>query len=242
MICATRTGSHWASIRPEASRTSRCESCWASIGSNSPDTDRVSSPMSTCSGRSSSDPASSRDRSSRSTDSLPQPLDLIANLVEEARAGLGIQILVLEQLDEPAQREDRRPQLVRRGRDELLARRLELGELVLHLVERDRELPQLVARVDRDRVPELAGGDLLGRQLEALDALRQRARRPGSCRSARAAARSRRRPGSRGGRSRRCGRCREAAPSRRSPPPPALERDRVRGLGDRARTPSSRCR
>ena len=61
-------------------------------------------------------------------------------------AGLGIEVLVLEQLDEPAEREDRRSQLVRGGRDELLARRLELRELALHLVERDRELPELVAR------------------------------------------------------------------------------------------------
>ena len=69
-ICATRTGSHTASIPPGPTRSSRCESCWASDGSNSPDTDRVSSPRSTCSGRSSSDPDSRRDRSSRSTESF----------------------------------------------------------------------------------------------------------------------------------------------------------------------------
>jgi len=39
-------------------------------GSNSPDTERVSSLRSTCSGRSSKDPDSSRDKSNRSTESL----------------------------------------------------------------------------------------------------------------------------------------------------------------------------
>ena len=57
---------------------------------------------------------------------LAQPLDLLADLVQEAPAGLGVEVLVLEQLDEAAEREDRRAQLVRGGRDELLARRLEL--------------------------------------------------------------------------------------------------------------------
>ena len=70
MIWATLTGSQTASIERDGSRSSRCESCWARVGSNSPDTDLVSSPRSTCSGRSSSEPDSSRERSSRSTDSL----------------------------------------------------------------------------------------------------------------------------------------------------------------------------
>ena len=83
---------------------------------------------------------------------LAQPLDLIGTCSRNRAARLRIEILVLEQLDEPAEREDRRAQLVRGGRDELLARRLELRELALHLVEGDRELAELVVRVDRDRV------------------------------------------------------------------------------------------
>ena len=137
---------------------------------------------------------------------LAQPLDLLAHLIEEPPARLRVEVLVLEQLDEPAEREDRRAQLVRRGRDELLARRLELRELALHVVERDRQLPELVGRVDRDRVVEVAGRDLLGGQLEPLDPLATAPGRPGSRRRAPAAARSRPRRGSRGGRSRRCGR------------------------------------
>ena len=50
------------------------------------------------------------------------------------------------------------------------------GELALHVVERHRQLPELVGRVDGDRLPEVARRDLLGGELEALDALRQRAR------------------------------------------------------------------
>ncbi len=57
---------------------------------------------------------------------LAEACDLVADLVEEAAARLGIELLVLEQLDEPAQREQRRAQLVGRGRDELLARQIEL--------------------------------------------------------------------------------------------------------------------
>ena len=91
-------------------------------------------------------------------------------------ARLLVELLVLEQLDEAAEREERRAQLVRGGRDELLARAVELRELALHVVEGDRELAELVVGVDRDRAREVARGDLLGGALEPLDALRERAR------------------------------------------------------------------
>ena len=107
---------------------------------------------------------------------LAQPLDLRAHLLEEAAAGLGIELLVLEQLDEPAEREDRRAQLVRGGGDELLAGQVELPELALHLVEGDRELAELVGRVDRDRALELTRRHSLGRLLKALDPLASAAR------------------------------------------------------------------
>ena len=95
-------------------------------------------------------------------------VDLLAQLGEELRARLGVEVLVLEQLEEPAEREDRRAQLVRRGRDEALARGVELGELALHVVERDRELAELVVAVDREARGEVA----------ARDAARRRARAP----------------------------------------------------------------
>ncbi len=50
-------------------------------------------------------------------------------------------------------------------------------EPLLHLVERARELADLVGRVDRDRRVEVAPGDLLRRLLEPAQALRVRARR-----------------------------------------------------------------
>ena len=65
---------------------------------------------------------------------------------------------------------------MRRGGDELLARLLELLELALHLVEGNRQLPQLIVGVDLYRVVEVAGRHLLGRELQALDALAQRPR------------------------------------------------------------------
>ena len=122
--------------------------------------------MSVGSGRSSSEPASSFERSSSSVASFGRRAVCSRIWCDEVPAGLGVELLVLEQLDEAAEREDRRSQLVRGGRDELLARRVELGELALHLVERPRELAQLVVGVDRDRLGEVPGGDLLGRALQ----------------------------------------------------------------------------
>src|SRR6185436_9494645 len=85
---------------------------------------------------------------------LAHALDLAAQLLEELAPGLVVEVLVGEQLEEAAEREDRRPQLVRRRGDELLARAVEPRELVLHVVERGRELAELVVRVGPDRVRE----------------------------------------------------------------------------------------
>ena len=106
---------------------------------------------------------------------LLQPLGLLADLAEELLALLLFELLVLQQLDEPGKREDRRAQLVGGRRDEALARGVELGELALHVVERLCQLAELVLRVGRDRLREVAGGHLLGRLLEALDPARERA-------------------------------------------------------------------
>ena len=107
---------------------------------------------------------------------LAHAVDLAAQLVEELAPRLLVEVLVGQQLEEAAEREDRRAQLVRGGGDELLARPVEPRELVLHVVERGRELAQLVVGVGADRVREVAGGDLAGGLLEPADALRQRAR------------------------------------------------------------------
>ena len=65
-------------------------------------------------------------------------VDLAADLLQERAPRLLVEVLVGQQLQEPAQGEDRRAQLVRRGRDELLARPIQPRELVLHVVERAR--------------------------------------------------------------------------------------------------------
>ena len=57
----------------------------------------------------------------------------IANASHELRTPIFSLGGFVEQLEEPAEGEDRRAQLVRRGRDELLARAVEARELVLHL-------------------------------------------------------------------------------------------------------------
>src|SRR5215212_3966961 len=77
---------------------------------------------------------------------LAQAVDLLAQLAQEGRARLLVELLVLEQLQEAAEREDRRAQLVRRGGDEAPPSGLELGELALHRVQGARELAELVAR------------------------------------------------------------------------------------------------
>src|SRR5207302_671633 len=76
-------------------------------------------------------------------------------------------LLVGEQLEEAAEREERRPQLVRGIRDELAARVLELRKPAAHSLEGARELADLVfGRVD-DRLVEAAARDPLRRPLQA---------------------------------------------------------------------------
>ena len=149
------------------------------------------------------------------------PLDLAAQLVEELAPRLLVEVLVGEQLEEAAEREDRRAQLVRRGGDELLARAVEPRELVLHVVERGRELAELVVGVGADRVREVARRHLARRLLEPADALRQRARHEVAGEQRDHQRDRRRRAGSGGGSARRCPRPRRACrrtPRRRRPP------------------------
>ena len=98
---------------------------------------------------------------------LLEPRDLLAHRSHELGAGLRIRVLVLEQLDEPAEREDGGAQLVRGVRDELLAGTVQARQALLHLVERARELAHLVGRVHRDLGAEVALGDQLGRLVQA---------------------------------------------------------------------------
>ena len=174
MIWATRTGSQTASMLREGSRSSRWESCWASVGSNSPETDRVSSPRSTCSGRSSSDPDSSRDRSSRSTESLRRRSTCSDTWSRNRRRVSGSRSSSSSSSTNPPSEKIG----VRSSCEAVAMNFLRVcsswRELALHLVEGDRQLAELVARVDRDRVVEVAGRDLLGGELEPLDPLAQR--------------------------------------------------------------------
>ena len=67
---------------------------------------------------------------------LRQTLDLSAHLVEELAARRAVEVLVRHQLEEAAEREERRAQLVRGVGDELAARAVEICEPEAHPVER----------------------------------------------------------------------------------------------------------
>ena len=107
---------------------------------------------------------------------LAEPIDLLADLTDELASRLVVELLVLDQLEEAAQREDRRAQLVAGGRDEAPASVLEALELALHVRERLREAPELVARGVGEVRLEVADRDALRDPLEAQQAHRQRAR------------------------------------------------------------------
>ena len=66
---------------------------------------------------------------------LRQPPHLVGHRLQELAPCRLVELLVLEQLDEAAEREQRRAQLVGRVRHELAARPVEAGELDAHAVE-----------------------------------------------------------------------------------------------------------
>ena len=72
-----------------------------------------------------------------------------------------VELLVGEQLEEAADREEWSTQLVGGVRDELLASVVELRELNAHLVERAGQLPDLVVALIDDRGTEVTTGDAL---------------------------------------------------------------------------------
>ena len=107
---------------------------------------------------------------------LLEPQHLLAHRLQELEARLLVEVLVVEQLEEAAEREDRRTQLVRRVRDELPARVLELHEPAPHALERPRELADLVVTEIDHRLVEHAVGDALCSPLEPPDASREHPR------------------------------------------------------------------
>ena len=98
---------------------------------------------------------------------LRQALDLLAHRAHELGPLLRARVLLFEQLDEAAEAEDRRAQLVRGVGDELLAGAVELGQAALHLVEGAGQLAELAGRGDRDRRLEVAVGDFARGLLQA---------------------------------------------------------------------------
>ena len=98
---------------------------------------------------------------------LGQPLDLLAHRAHELFPLGRARVVLLEQLDEAAEAEDRRAQLVRGIGDELFAGDVELGEAPLHLVEGAGEGGELADRGDRDRRLEVPVRDFARRILQA---------------------------------------------------------------------------
>src|SRR5712691_3348685 len=100
---------------------------------------------------------------------LRQPLDLLAHGRHELRLRLRIELLVRHQLEEAAEREERRPQLVGSVGDELPARVLELSQALPHALERRRELAELVSSGIGYGLAEVAARDPVRRPLEPAD-------------------------------------------------------------------------
>ena len=101
-----------------------------------------------------------------------EPVDLLAGRHKKAGAGLLVEIFVRHELEEAGEGEQWRPQLVRRVRDELLARRVELCQLDAHPLECGGELAELVLAVVDDRLVEPPLGDPVRRSLEPADPAR----------------------------------------------------------------------
>jgi hypothetical protein len=104
---------------------------------------------------------------------LREAPDLALHRLDEPGAGLLVEILVGEQLQESPDREERRAELVRRVRDELLARVVELRQVHAHLVESPREIANLVVPMIDDRGAEVAARDALRCRLQAQESMGQ---------------------------------------------------------------------
>ena len=75
---------------------------------------------------------------------LRQATHLLAGGLHELDPGLRVEVLLGQELEKPAEREERRAKLMRRVRDEVLPRAVDLREPGLHEVERPRDLADLV--------------------------------------------------------------------------------------------------
>ena len=178
MIWATRSGSHSASTGSR--RRSQLEVRLVRArapGVNSAATLRASSPTSVGSGAQLERPGLEPGEVEQVGGQLAAGASTCSRIWrEELAPRLLVEVLVLEQLEEAAEREDRRAQLVRGGGDEALARVSSSRELALHLVERRGELAELVVGVDagigREKSP---AATRRGGPLEPLDAPRERA-------------------------------------------------------------------
>ena len=125
------------------------------------------SPTSSCSIR--IRPASIRERSSRSVASLVSRSTCARVVARNSRRVRLVQVLVRQQLQEPREREQRRPELVGGVGDEFLPGAVELRELDPHPVERRGQLSKLVGAAVDDRLVERALRDPVRGSLEATD-------------------------------------------------------------------------
>ena len=113
---------------------------------NSSQTVRAATARSTCPCSTASCPASSRERSRRSVARRVSRSTCSRVSCRNSLPGPGVEILVVQELEEAAQAEERGSELVRGVRDELAPHAVEVGEPLAHRVEGARELGDLVAR------------------------------------------------------------------------------------------------
>ena len=100
---------------------------------------------------------------------LGEPVDLLAHRLEKLPPRLLVELLVHHQLEEAAEREEGRAQLVRGVGDELAPGSIEVLQANAHPLERGRQLSELVVAGVDDRLVELPDGDPLGGTLEPGD-------------------------------------------------------------------------
>ena len=180
-ICSTRSGSQIGlDVVPSPSATSIVESVRSAAAANSPATSRASMRSGTGSSSSSSEPASSRDRSSRSVVSF-WSRSTCSRIVarNSSRVSSSRSSSWSSSTKPPSEKIGVRSSCEALAMNSLRAL-VDARELALHLVEGARELAELVLGVDRDRRREVAGRDLGGGALEPLDAAREHASRRSS--------------------------------------------------------------
>ena len=131
--------------------SSGCSTAAAARRGTRPASSSASSERSIVSAATASRPASRRERSSRSVASFVSRATCSRVCAEELGARRLVERRVVEQLEEPAEREERRAQLVRGVRDELAAGPVEVREPKPHPLERARAAGR--ARRSRGRRP-----------------------------------------------------------------------------------------